>query len=187
MVMATFHTRQAAIGELPALEDLIERSARDLSRGYYSETQIDAAIRHVFGVDSELIADGTYFVALSADHPGRLLGCGGWSKRATLFGGDRFADRQSGLLDPRNDPAKIRAFFVAPEAARLGVASALLETCETEARAAGFGQSELMATLPGEPFYLARGYAPIEAATVACGGATVDFIRMKKPLRGMNT
>lgn len=180
--MSSFQIRPARPAEIPHLETLIERSARDLSRGFYSEAQIEAAIAHVFGVDSELVADGTYFVAMAVDQPDLVLGCGGWSRRATLFGGDRFADRESGLLDPRCDPAKIRAFFVAPEAARLGVASALLAACEVAAQQAGFSQTELMATLPGEPFYFARGYTRLEIATVDCGGPEVNFVRMTKSL-----
>lgn len=182
MMISSFNIRPAAISEVPELEALIERSARDLSRGFYSEAQIEAAINEIFGVDSELVADGTYLVALASDQPDGVLGCGGWSRRATLFGGDRFADRVSGLLDPERDPAKIRAFFVAPEAARIGVASAILAACEAAAQEAGFNQTELMATLPGEPFYLARSYSRLEFATVDCGGTDVNFVRMIKDL-----
>lgn len=178
----THHIRPALAAEIPALEAIIEQSARTLSRGYYSAAEIEAAIAHVFGVDSELVADGTYLVAEKPGANGVLLGCGGWSRRATLFGGDRFAGRESGLLDPAHDPAKIRAFFVAPEAARTGVGRALLDACESAARAAGFGCCELMATLPGEPFYTTCGYAPLERVTVNCGGTPLAFVKMTKPL-----
>ena len=171
--------RPALAREIPALEALIEASARQLSQGYYTGAEIEAAIAHVFGVDSELVADGTYLVAESNDG---IAGCGGWSRRTTLFGGDRFADRQSGLLDPASQPAKIRAFFVAPHAARRGVGAALLKACEDAAAAAGFTRTELMATLPGEPFYRAHGYAPGAPVTVDCGGVAVRFVPMEKPL-----
>ncbi|WP_164156581.1 GNAT family N-acetyltransferase, partial [Sandarakinorhabdus rubra] len=116
--------RPADAAEIPALEALITASARVLSQGFYTAEETEAAIAHVFGVDSELVGDGTYLVA--EDDAG-IAGCGGWSRRATLFGGDRFAGRSSGLLDPTRDAAKIRAFFVAPHAARRGVGAALLQ------------------------------------------------------------
>lgn len=174
--------RPALATEIPALDAIIEQSARALSQGYYTKAEIEAAITHVFGVDSELVADGTYLVAEKTGEPGILLGCGGWSRRATLFGGDRFAARQSGLLDPAHDPAKIRAFFVAPDAARSGVGRALLDACESAARAAGFRHYELMATLPGEPFYATCGYTPIERIAFDCDGTLVPFVKMTKPL-----
>lgn len=171
--------RPAVSAEIPALERLITASARALSQGYYTPEQIEAAISHVFGVDSELVADGSYLVATDGDD---LLGCGGWSRRATLFGGDRFAGRASGLLDPARDAAKIRAFFVAPQAARRGVGAALLAACETAAAAAGFARTELMATMPGVPFYQVRGYVPGAAVSIDCGGVAVPFLAMHKQL-----
>ena len=162
---------------MPALETLIAASARELSVGYYTPAQTEAAISHVFGVDSELVGDGTYLVA---EAEGVIAGCGGWSRRATLFGGDRFAGRASGLLDPACDAAKVRAFFVAPHAARRGVGAALLQTCEAAAAAAGFSRTELMATLPGVPFYAAHGYSPSDAISLDCGGVTVAFVPMQK-------
>ncbi|OYQ26409.1 GNAT family N-acetyltransferase [Sandarakinorhabdus cyanobacteriorum] len=176
---ASLRIRPALAAEIPALNALITASARRLSQGYYTEAETEAAITHVFGVDSELVADGTYLVVESADG---LLGCGGWSRRATLFGGDGFAGRESGLLDPARDAAKIRAFFVAPAAARRGVGAALLAACENAARAAGFSRTELMATLPGEPFYAAHGYRQGEPAIVDCGGVPVRFVAMAKQL-----
>ncbi len=170
--------RAALASEVPALETLIAASARILSQGYYTEAETEAAIAHVFGVDSELVADGTYLVVTDAD--GGLLGCGGWSRRATLFGSDRYAARESGLLDPARDAAKIRAFFVAPHAARRGVGAALLKSCEDAAAAAGFTRSELMATLPGLPFYAAHGYVESAPITVDCGGVAVGFVPMSK-------
>jgi GNAT superfamily N-acetyltransferase len=172
--------RPALASEIPALDALIAASADVLSRGFYTPEQTAAAIAHVFGVDSELVADGTYLVAEAA---GRIAGCGGWSRRATLFGGDRFAGRASGLLDPARDAAKIRAFFVAPDAARGGVGSALLAACEAAAQAAGFARTELMATLPGVPFYAARSYVAGDAISLDCGGVAVPFVPMAKVLR----
>lgn len=177
--MTSLTIRPARADEIPALEALITASARQLSQGYYTHDEIEAAIAHVFGVDSELVGDSTYLVVEAADG---VLGCGGWSKRATLFGSDRFAGRASGLLDPARDAAKIRAFFVAPAAARRGVGAALLKACEDAAAAAGFTRTELMATLPGEPFYAARGYQPQPAITVDCGGIPVRFVPMGKTL-----
>ena len=174
--------RPALAREIPALEVIITASARALSQGYYSAAETEAAITHVFGVDSELVADGTYLVVEDAD--GTILGCGGWSRRATLFGGDRFAGRESGLLDPARDAAKIRAFFVAPAAARRGVGAALLQACEAAAAAAGFSRTELMATLPGQPFYAAHGYAGGEPVALDCGGVSVRFVPMTKQLAG---
>jgi GNAT superfamily N-acetyltransferase len=172
--------RPALAAEIPALEALITASARILSQGYYTQEETEAAIAHVFGVDSELVADGTYLVVEGED--GAILGCGGWSKRATLFGGDRFAGRASGLLDPARDAAKIRAFFVAPEAARRGVGAALLKACEDAAATAGFSRTELMATLPGEPFYAVHGYQPQPGISFDCDGVPVRFVPMTKLL-----
>ncbi|MCX7283789.1 MAG: GNAT family N-acetyltransferase [Novosphingobium sp.] len=179
--------RAALHHEIPALEQIIAASARTLSAGYYSPEEAEAAIAHVFGVDSELVADGTYLVAEAAGAPdgsfdGEILGCGGWSKRATLFGGDRFAGRESGLLDPETDAAKIRAFFVAPTAARKGIGAALLAACEHAAKAAGFSRTELMATLPGQPFYSAHGYHAIKPVSIDCGGINVKFVQMWKEI-----
>lgn len=171
--------RAATPADIPALEALIARSARALSRDHYETDQIEAAIAHVFGVDSELVADGSYFVA---EWHGALAGCGGWSRRATLFGGDRFARRSSALLDPATDAARIRAFFVVEEQARRGVGRALLSTCEAAAAAAGFGHATLMATLPGEPFYAAHGYRATMRQTQICGDIAVPFVAMIKSL-----
>jgi GNAT superfamily N-acetyltransferase len=173
-----FNLRKAALSDRPAVSRLIELSARGLSREEYSDEQIEAAIRSIFGVDSELIKDGTYFVAEAS---GQLVGCGGWSRRATLFGGDQYAAREPAELDPARDAAKIRAFFVHPEWARRGVGRAILERCEQEARACGFRSLELMATLPGLKFYRSLGYVGNERVTLEIsGGTTIDFVPMKK-------
>jgi GNAT superfamily N-acetyltransferase len=172
--------RPAVHAEIPALEALITASARTLSRGHYDDREIEAAVAHVFGVDSDLVDDGTYFVAQAPD--GTILGCGGWSRRKTLFGGDRAAGRDAGLLDPATDAARIRAFFTAPGHERQGVASRLLAACESAARKAGFLRTALMATLPGLPFYAAHGYRAGEAVDHPCGDTIVPFIAMDKIL-----
>lgn len=169
--------RAAAMTDIPALEGLIAASARQLSVGHYDDAQTEAAIAHVFGVDSELVEDGTY---LLVERDGRLAGCGGWSRRATLFGSDRFAGRASGYVDPETAPAKIRAFFVAPDFARRGVGTSLLAACEAAAIAAGFKAVELMATLPGVPFYAAHGYRSLPAVTLDYHGTAIDFVPMHK-------
>ncbi|PZU07287.1 MAG: GNAT family N-acetyltransferase [Sphingomonas sp.] len=171
--------RPARRDEIPTLEAMIAASARVLSRGFYSEEETEAAIEHVFGVDTDLVDDGTYLIV---EDEGRLLGCGGWSRQRTLFGGDRFAARTPGFLDPAIDAARIRAFFVAPEAARRGVGAALLAACEDRARAAGFTRAALMATLPGVPFYARHDYVAGEAIEQMCGDCPVRFIAMTKDL-----
>jgi GNAT superfamily N-acetyltransferase len=173
--------RKATLGDRPAVEDLIRVSARGLSRGDYSARQIEAAVASVFGVDTSLILDATYFVA---DLAGTLIGCGGWSRRRTLFGGDQYAERDSGELDPETEPAKIRAFFVHPAYARRGVGRAILAACEGEARAGGFRSAELMATLPGVRLYRACGYEAGERVEYEIGdGVRIAFVPMRKDLR----
>ncbi len=172
--------RPALPDDIPAMEALIAASARALSREEYSEAETEAAIAYVFGVDSELVADKSYFVCL---WEGQLAACGGWSRRRTLFGGDRYEGRASGLLNPEIEPAKIRAFFVHPNFARRGIGKALLLHCETEARAQGFTQMEMMATLPGVKLYQALGYQgeTIEFHSMP-NGVSVRFMRMTKSL-----
>ncbi len=147
--------RKATMEERDPMQELIADSARHLSRAHYNDEQIETAIVTVFGVDTDLIEDGTYFVV---EIDGHLVGCGGWSKRKTLFGGDQYSSRDAGYLDPASEPAKIRAFFIHPDHARKGIARALLNHCETEARAEGFRALELMATLPGIEFYKSCGF-----------------------------
>jgi GNAT superfamily N-acetyltransferase len=153
----SWHLRQATAADSVQIQELIARSIRALGAGDYSSEQIEGALKGAFGLDSQLIADGTYFVVEDA---GRLIGCGGWSYRRTLFGGDAGAERDASTLDPSTDAAKIRAFFVDPVAARRGIGSALLDRCEAEARRHGFRRAEMMATLPGRRLYEARGYVP---------------------------
>ena len=171
--------RPAVAADVPALEALIAASARALGQGYYTPAETEDAIAHVFGVDSALVADRSYLVA---EVDGELAGCGGWSARRTLFGGDRFAGRRDDALDPAVDAARIRAFFVAPAFARRGVGAAILTGCETAARAAGFTRAELMATLPGVPFYAAHGYVAGADTIHDCGGVPVRFVAMSRHL-----
>lgn len=172
--------RLATPADVPAIAALIPVSARELSRGFYTEEQTEAAILHVFGPDTRLIADGTYFVAEEDD---LLCGSGGWSKRRTLYGGDQMKAADDPLLDPRTDAARIRAFFVHPDFARRGVGRAILDACLDAARAAGFRRVELAATLPGIPFYRAFGFVEREALEAPMpGGSGLPVVRMEREL-----
>ncbi|HJT82077.1 MAG TPA: GNAT family N-acetyltransferase [Chthoniobacterales bacterium] len=167
--------------DIPALERLIPLSVRGLQASHYSVAQMEAAIGSVFGVDRQLIRDRTYFVVMEANE---LIGCGGWSKRKTLFGSDQHhATRDDAELDPESDPAHIRAFFIHPKHARRGVGRAIVEACESAIRAAGFRQIELAATLPGEAFYQACGYLSGPRQDVPLpNGLTLGIVRMTKRL-----
>ena len=188
------HIRPATSTDIPVLRDLIEASVRGLQAKDYSPSQIDSALATVFGVDTQLIADGTYFVAenvgsavpvvqQSVPRPS-IVGCGGWSKRKTLYGGDQWSGREAALLDPQHDAAKIRAFFIHPEFARRGIGSMILEACENAAQAAGFTRFEMGATLTGVQLYIARGYVALEDLEVPlANGETLPIVRMEKRVR----
>ena len=171
--------RAATPGDVPALNDLIATSVRELSAGVYAPEQIEAALARVFGVDTQLIEDGTYFII---DGDAGIAAAGGWSGRRTLYGGDQAKDRSDPLLDPRTEAARIRAFFVHPAHARRGLARQLYDVCERAARAAGFRQFELMATLPGEPLYLALGFTIDERVVLVPNGVAVPFARMSRSI-----
>jgi len=172
--------RRATLDDLPALTSLIAESVRGLSKGYYTAEEIEASLVHVFGVDTQLIADGTYYVIES---DGTLAACGGWSGRRTLFGGDQMKPAEDARLDPVTEPARIRAFFVHPRYARRGLARRLYEHSAEQARAAGFQSLELAATLPGVPLYAALGFSGDERITVAMpGGLTLICVRMGRRL-----
>jgi predicted N-acetyltransferase YhbS len=173
--------RQATATDIPALEELICASVTALSAEHYTAEQISSALTHVFGVDTQLIADGTYFVA---EIDGQLAGSGGWSKRTTLFGGDQSkANILEPLLDPATKAARIRAFYVHPQWSRRGVGSRILMACEEAARAAGFSRIELVATLPGEPLYAARGYEKAGAMQLETpDGESLPAFHMTKSL-----
>jgi GNAT superfamily N-acetyltransferase len=151
--------RLATDADIPELERLIPISVRALQAFHYSPTQIEAAIGPVFGVDRQLIRDGTYFVVEDAV---QIVGCGGWSRRKTLYGGDRERSGEDAELDPQSDPARIRAFFVHPNWARQGIGQSILSCCETAAMKFGFHKAELVATLTGEVLYAKFGYAVAE-------------------------
>jgi len=174
----SYQLRAATRADQDALRVLIARSARELGAQDYRPEQVEGALKGAFGVDSQLIDDGTYFVV---ETQGKIVGCGGWSRRRTLFGGDAHRQRDAAELDPRVDAAKIRAFFVDPDHARRGIGRALLERCESEARVHGFRRFELMGTLPGVRLYEALGYK--RGAMVhypVADGVNIEFIPMSK-------
>lgn len=178
-----FRVRLATTQDIPALRELIDLSVRVLQRGDYSAEQLEAALGTVYGVDTQLIADGTYYVAEVEEVSGkmRLVACGGWSLRKTLFGSDHGPNRNSALLDPARDAAKIRAFFVHPEWVRRGLGTLILSTCEDAAHARGFRRFEMGATLTGVPMYAARGYAKEETIEAPLpNGLSLTVVRMSK-------
>jgi GNAT superfamily N-acetyltransferase len=177
------HIRKATAADVPRLREIIEASVRGLQAEDYSPRQIEGALKSVYGVDSQLIADGTYLVAEIADPQNQLeiVACGGWSKRKTLYGGDQYAAREDSLLDPARDAAKIRAFFVHPNWARRGIGGLILEACENAAKEAGFTRLEMGATLSGVAFYKAKGYAALENLEAPLGnGEALPIVRMAK-------
>jgi GNAT superfamily N-acetyltransferase len=170
--------RPAVMEDLPALTALIAASVRELSVGFYSEAQRESGLRCVFGIDTQLITDGTYFVCVDAR--GTLAASGGWSRRRTLYGGDQAKSGPDDLLDPAREPARIRAFFVHPDFARRGLGRRLFAHCRDAARAEGFTALELMATLPGVPLYTALGFTPVvhEDARLP-DGVVLPMVRMR--------
>jgi GNAT superfamily N-acetyltransferase len=193
MTKANIHLRFAVQEDVPALGELINKSVRGLQTLDYSPAQIEGALQTVFGVDSQLIADGTYMVAeaernaIARDEaaPGLseliVVGCGGWSKRKTLFGSDHWTGREDALLNPLRDAAKIRAFFIHPDWARRGVGSMILHACEDAARSAGFTRYEMGATLTGAKLFGARGYAAVKRISIPlANGESLPVIHMEK-------
>jgi GNAT superfamily N-acetyltransferase len=178
--MMDWSLRLACIGDVPKLEALIEHSVRELQAADYSQAQMDGALGSVFGVDRQLIRDRTYFVV---EQEGPIIACGGWSKRASLFGSDAVRAVEDALLDPIQDAARIRAFFVHPDHARRGLARAILFACEEAIRVARFRSIELVATLPGVPFYRAFDYEEGESYEVPLvNGLSLPVVRMSKNL-----
>jgi GNAT superfamily N-acetyltransferase len=182
-----FSLRLATSADIPALRELIDVSVRVLQRADYSAEQLDAALGTAYGVDTQLIADGTYYVVEAVGGAGErvIAACGGWSMRKTLYGSDHGPYRDSGLLDdPARDAAKIRAFFVHPEWVRRGIATLILKTCEDAAYAQGFRRFEMGATLTGIPMYAARGYAAVEKIEVPLpNGLSLTVVRMAKTMK----
>ena len=178
----TFALRLAGEQDIPALSALIPLSVRSLQADHYSTSQMDAALGPVFGVDRELIRDGTYFVV---EHGREMAGCGGWSRRRTLYGGDAGRDAtEAGLLDPAREPARIRAFFVHPDCARRGIGRRIMNACEQAIVEAQFRSIELVATLAGEPLYAAFSYDAVERFEIPlAGGLVLPVVRMVKRLR----
>lgn len=198
MNTAEIRIRKAVMADVPLLRRLIEESVRKLQPEDYTPAQREGALESVFGVDSQLIADGTYLVAearivdmtLAVENANGgknpesewiIAGCGGWSKRKTLYGSDHWTGREDTLLDPKRDAAKIRAFFIHPAWARRGVGSKMLEACEAAAREAGFTSYEMGATLTGAKLFGAKGYVAVENIEVPLkNGLTLPVIRMSK-------
>ena len=185
LVQPNFRIRPAVSADLPVLRALIEASVRQLQAQDYTSSQRESALATVFGVDTQLIADGTYLVveADSVEAPGGsfIIGCGGWSKRKALYGADQWTHRQDDLLDPRRDAAKIRAFFIHPSWARRGIGTLLLEACENAAKSAGFTRFEMGATLTGAKLFRARGYVPVKNLEVPLlNGESLSIVQMEK-------
>lgn len=175
--------RPAVMADIPVLKALIEASVRELQSRDYTAPQIEGALTSVFGVDTQLITDGTYLVAEAkvAGQKPAIVGCGGWSKRKTLFGSDQWTGREDDLLDPARDAAKIRAFFIHPAWARQGVGAALLEACENAAKNAGFQSFEMGATLTGARLFGAKGYTAVKPLEVPLSnGEALPIVHMIK-------
>jgi N-acetylglutamate synthase-like GNAT family acetyltransferase len=173
--------RKAALSDIPVLETLIPESVRVLLGKYHAAELVEGALGTVFGVDTQLIRDGTYFVA----EAGRdIVGCGGWSRRRTPFGSDNAPDKDDTLLDPRIEPARIRGFFVHPDWTRRGIGSEIMKACESAARLGGFTRLELVATVAGEPLYRRHGFTAVEHFEVPLpNGSRFPVIRLSKSLR----
>lgn len=173
--------RVARDGDVPALAELIPLSSRSLQAPFYSAEQIEAALGPIFAVDRQLIRDGTYFVV---EHNGAIVGCGGWSKRKSLYGGDSGRMAEDTLLDPQRDAARIRAFFVHPDWARRGIGKAILNSCEGAIVGAQFRKADLVATLAGEPLYAAFGYNAVERYEIPLAtDLKLPVVRMTKSFR----
>lgn len=175
----TLTLRLAVEADLPALKRLMDRAIDTLMSPWLDADQVRAS-HAVMGLDTQLIADRTYFVVHERE---ALAGCGGWSRRATLYGGDHSSGlREPRLLDPLMEPARVRAMYTDPDFVRRGVGRLILRSCERAARGEGFNAAELMATMAGEPLYTAAGYQAVEHVTDASGGVPVPLIRMHKAL-----
>lgn len=176
-----FSHRLATLTDLPELRALMEVSIRKLIGAYLDPARVDASFE-IMGVDTRLIEDRTYFVV--EDH-GRIVGCGGWSRRATLFGGDHSGGRDARLLDPNIEPARVRAMYTHPDFARRGIGSLVLSLCEAAALSEGFRSLELVATVAGELLYSSQGFSVVERIDVPTShGMTIPCARMTKPLAG---
>ena len=181
----TLRLRLARPDDMPALSALMDRAIGELLQDFLPPEGVKASFE-IMGLDTQLIADGTYFVVEDASSPSggsEIAGCGGWSRRATLFGGDHSAGRDAALVDPATDPARVRAMYTSPDFTRRGVGRLILATCEAKAKAEGFSRCEMAATMAGEPLYAACGYQriePFEAQT--SNGVKVPLVRMGKAI-----
>ena len=178
MADETLTHRLARHDDLEALIALMDAAIYENQRPFLDESQI-ASSRAIMGLDTQLIDDGTYFIVEDA---GQLAGCGGWSRRATMYGGDQTPGRSAALLDPTKDAARIRAMYTHPNHTRKGIGRLIISLCEEAAKAEGFTKVELVATLSGEPLYLACGFEPYEKIVDDRGGAGVPLLRMRKSL-----
>lgn len=170
--------RLATADDVAVLVTLMEAAIQVLQKGFLDDDQIESS-KAIMGIDRQLIEDGAYFVV---EIDGSVAGCGGWSRRATLYGGDQSAGRDSAFLDPARGPARVRAMYTHPEFARRGVGRLVLETCEAAAAAQGFTTLELMSSRSGRPLYESFGFQPVEEVQDASGGAPVPLTRMRKPI-----
>ncbi len=185
MTGGQFKSRQASTADLGELHALIEQSVRGLQHNDYSPAQIEGALGHALGLDTQLVEDGTYFAAVPLSNPDLIVGCGGWSYRKTLFGSDHGPHREMGLLDPATEAAKIRAIFVHPNWARKGLGSLILKHCEDAAQRAGFGSLEMGSTLTGVPLYSLKGYEQREKVLIPLpNGEVLPIVHMVKLLSG---
>ncbi len=174
--MVGLTSRLAGPQDLPALEAVMAAAIGELQRGFLTPAQIEAS-RMIMGLDRQLVADGTYFIVEAG---GRIAGCGGWSRRATLYGGDHTPGRDPELLDPARDAARVRAMYTHPDFARRGVGRRILELCEAAAKTEGFTRLELMGTMSGRPLYESYGFVAIEEILDDRGGEPVPLVRMGK-------
>jgi len=171
-------TRLATLTDIPQLQELIALSVSKLSIGYYTPQQIKSSIKYIFGIDTQLVIDGTYYIA---ETDGVIVGCGGWSKRNTLYGGDQHKPTEDPLLDPETDAARIRAFFVHPDYARRGIGTHIMNVCENAAKDNGFTSFELGATLPGVPLYKTMAYTELERIDAHLkDGEVLGIVKMRK-------
>jgi GNAT superfamily N-acetyltransferase len=173
-----FDSRLALMEDVPELTTVMDAAISELQRVFLDDAQI-ASSRAIMGIDTQLIEDGTYYVIESE---GTIAGCGGWSRRATLYGSDETPGRSARLLDPASEPARVRAMYTHPAFARRGVGRMILSLCESAAAAEGFNRLELMSSLSGEPLYTSYGFRVIERLTDDTGGAAVPLARMEKPV-----
>jgi GNAT superfamily N-acetyltransferase len=174
--------RLATTDDVPRLRAIVNEAIGVLQASYLTPEQITSS-RAIMGLDLQLVEDGTYFVIES---DGEIVGCGGWSRRSTLYGNDATPRRNAALLNPSTEPARVRAMYTDPRFARRGVGRLILTLCESAAAAEGFHQLELMATLSGHPLYQSFGFVDVEEVTDDTGGAPVPLIRMRKPVNAQD-